>query len=113
MDNRRKLELQLALKRKKLKPIKITKGDKTTTTPTTKYDMEASDVIKSPLELAKEIGPAATQRLKEAREMGSFKKTMVHAGRTVDKLGAGAADIGDFIAYVAGDEGQAILIARV
>ena len=83
----------------------IRQGDKNTTTPTTKYDMEASDVIKSPLELAEEIGPAATQRLKEAREMGSFKKTMVHAGRTVDKLGAGTADIGDFIAYVAGDEG--------
>lgn len=52
----------------------------------------------------KEKGPEAFERAYEAQNMPGFDKSMIIAGREVDKLWAGAKDIGNFLSYVVGDD---------
>jgi len=68
----------------------IRQGDKTKTTPNANYDMEASDVIKSPLEEAAITGPEAVQRLADARAMDNTDIIGKSFMNKMRKFGAGS-----------------------
>ena len=74
-----------------------------------KYNMRASDVIKSPMDRARIAGPGAVARLEDARNMSSLERFNVAAGRETSKLIEGTKDAVDTAAGVMSTINQSIL----
>lgn len=78
--------------------------------PTRRQRQVVTERYREALEAAQ--SEALFERDKEAQEMGTFEKGMILAGKEVDKLGAGMANIGDFLGDVAGMDTTDRFLAR-